>query len=35
MALNDSNLYSYSVKKGKRAVSTIRNTMKIYVSLLG
>ena len=23
MALNDSNLYSYSVKKGKRAVSTI------------
>ena len=34
MALNDSNLYSYSVKKGKRAVSTIHN-IKIYVSLLG
>ena len=25
MALNDSNLYSCSVKKGKRAVSTIHN----------
>ena len=33
MALNDSNLYS-SIKKGKRAVSTIHN-IKIYVSLLG
>ena len=35
MALNDSNLYSCSVKKAKRAVSTIHNIMKIYDPLLG